>query len=425
MSRRGQISIDRIVALRSSVLPIYILIRQDGTVTTADEVSEDGNDFLTTRMFGDQIAFQSIHGDYLSAAGDQISTRRYCSANERFTVEKQDTQYAFRSRSGMYLSVSDRAPFVGLAPTAGDTEAFQLFSLMMCGVNVGKHLELLDRTGSVMIDNLIDSEDLDSLRASVLEAQGDGLGTSHEVRISSLAVRSGGFANLATHPLVMQLARRMLSPSLKLSDMESCRTDADFVRKELESTTWHVVHPYSTAEFPGVVEPRLNFTVTWFIDQLQKENSTWAFAKAPLIDGACLPQLPHLSAPEEVEAVARTAQPLLANRGSAWLSVGPFWMSNNVGAASFWKDYDAQTRYKHLSGQKMLSNGATGAPTFRSLAETQLRAEPREEMCPTVIQVTYVREYVTLRDQTPSLQALESFGEAGRQLKSLLALPPA
>eukprot|EP00971_Amphidinium_carterae_P029707 584678-Amphidinium_carterae.1 len=23
-----------------------------------------------------------------------------------------------------------------------------------------------------------------------------------------------------------------------------------------------------------------------------------------------------------------------------------------MGAASFWKDYDAQTRYKHLSGQK-------------------------------------------------------------------------
>merc|ERR1719446_1941208 len=119
MGRRGQIAIDRIVALRSSVLPIYVLIRPDGNVTAADEVSEDGNDFLTTQMFGDQIAFQSINGDYLSIEGGEICTRRYCSANERFTVEKQDTQYAFRSRSGKYLSVNDRAPFVALAEAAG------------------------------------------------------------------------------------------------------------------------------------------------------------------------------------------------------------------------------------------------------------------------------------------------------------------
>eukprot|EP00913_Durusdinium_trenchii_P010228 g9589.t1 len=88
MDMRGQIAIDRIVALRSSVLPIYVIIRSEG-VTTADEVSEDGNDFLTTRMFGDQIAFQSIRGDYLSTEGGEICTRRYCSTNERFTVEKQ------------------------------------------------------------------------------------------------------------------------------------------------------------------------------------------------------------------------------------------------------------------------------------------------------------------------------------------------
>merc|ERR1719401_1402131 len=47
-------------------------------------------------MWGDQISFQSILGDYLSVEGDQVSTRRYCSADERFTVEKRDTQYSIR-----------------------------------------------------------------------------------------------------------------------------------------------------------------------------------------------------------------------------------------------------------------------------------------------------------------------------------------
>ncbi|CAL1133384.1 unnamed protein product [Cladocopium goreaui] len=153
LGERGQISIDRIVALRSSVLPIYVIIRPGG-VTTADEVSEDGNDFLTTRMFGDQIAFQSIGGEYLSTEGGEICTRRYCSSNERFTVEKQDTQYAFRSCSGQYLSVSDRAPFVTLAAAPGETEAFQLFSLMMYGVNVGQQLEMLDRPGMAWVTEI-------------------------------------------------------------------------------------------------------------------------------------------------------------------------------------------------------------------------------------------------------------------------------
>eukprot|EP00933_Yihiella_yeosuensis_P057820 TRINITY_DN5790_c0_g1_i1.p1 TRINITY_DN5790_c0_g1~~TRINITY_DN5790_c0_g1_i1.p1 ORF type:complete len:419 (+),score=78.78 TRINITY_DN5790_c0_g1_i1:80-1336(+) len=416
MSRRGQISIDRIVALRSSVLPIYILIRKDGSVTTADEVSENGNDFLTTRLSGDQIAFQSIDGDYLSVEGGEICTRRYCSANERFTVEKQETQYAFRSRCGRYLGVSDREPFVRLAPSPGETEAFQLLSMIMNGVNVGKQLEVLDRTGTVMINDLLDRDQLVDLRNSVAEAQhASGItACHHETRVPGLESRSVGFAQLATHPLVMQLARRMLSPSLKLSSMEGCCVDADHVRKELEVTTWQVVHPYSGAEFPGVVDPRLNFTVTWFLDALDQGNSTWAYAKAPLADGSCLPQVPHLSSPEEVEAVARSATPLLATPGTVWLSIGPFWMSSNVGAASFWKDYDAQSRYKHMSGQKEQS--------FRALSDEQRSAPPREELCPTIIQANYLREFVAVQSQAPSLEALSGLGESGRQLQEILAL---
>merc|ERR1719162_58776 len=178
----------------------------------------------------------------------------------------------------------------------------------------------------------------------------------------------------------MQLVRRMVSPVLKLSDVESCRTDADFVRKELEATTWHVVHPYSSVEFPGAVDARLSFTVNWFLNDLDATNSTWAWVRPPLADGAHLPKLPQLSSPEEVEAIITDAKPLLGRRGSAWLYCGPVWMSNNVGAASFWKDYDAQTRYKHLSGQKDQS--------FRALTDAQKTslAQPKEEMNPTLVQ---------------------------------------
>lgn len=412
MSRRGQISIDRIVAARSAVLPFYVIIRPDGSVTAADEVSEDGNDFLTTRMFGDQIAFRSIHGDYLSAEGDQVTSRRYCSSNERFTVEKLGAQYAFRARSGKYLSMSDRAPFVLLAATAGETELFQLFSLLMGGINVGKQLEVLERSGSVMLDGLLDEERLSALKAAIAERGGaDAVSGSHETRVSGLAGLAPGFAELATDPLIMQLVRRSVSPAVKLSSMESCRTDADFVRKELETTTWHVVHPYSGAEYPGVADPRLTLTVTWFLDQLVPENCTWAWAKAPMSDGAYLPQLPHLASPEEVEAVAGTAQPLRASQGSVWLCLGPAWMSNDVGAASFWKDFDAQTRYKHLSGQKEQS--------FRALTDAQRSAPPREELCPMLVQAVYVRELVVLREQPPTTEALDNLGEAGRRLKRL------
>ena len=75
-----------------------------------------------------------------------------------------------------------------------------------------------------------------------------------------------------------------------------------------------------------------------------------------------------------------TLRPVLGTKGSAWFYLGPVWMSNNVGAASFWRDYDAQTRYKHLSGQKEVGE------SFRALTNTQRSLPPKEELCPTLVQ---------------------------------------
>eukprot|EP00927_Polykrikos_kofoidii_P042475 TRINITY_DN36449_c0_g1_i1.p1 TRINITY_DN36449_c0_g1~~TRINITY_DN36449_c0_g1_i1.p1 ORF type:complete len:423 (-),score=68.23 TRINITY_DN36449_c0_g1_i1:95-1363(-) len=420
MSRRGQISIDKIVAIRSSVLPLYMIVLPEGGVTAADEVSEDGNDFLTTRVQGDFISFQSIRGHYLSAEGDQVCTRRYCSANERFVVEKRDTQYGFRSRSGLYLSMSDREPFLVLCPSFGETEVFQLFSLMMCGVNVGNQLERLERHGHVVVEDLLDAEQLQDLRYGVADAAAAEPPTAgtHEVRVGGLATRTSAFAQLAAHPLVLQLVRRTMCSSVKFSDMESCRTDADFVRKELESTSWHVVHPYSAVEFPGIADARISFTATWFLDDMDASNSTWAWTEPPLTSGATFPKLPQLSSSEEVEAAVRDAKALSGRRGSAWFYLGPFWMSNNTGAASFWKDYDAQTRYKHLSGQKEQTS-------FRALTDAQRSSPPKDELCPTLIQATYIREYVTPRRPPPPLSSYAGLpGNCWQELAQLMSPTP-
>merc|ERR1719343_1126295 len=351
-------------------------------------------------MHGDQISFHSIGGIYLSTEGNQVCTRRYCSGDERFVVEKRDTQYAFRTRSGHYLSMSDREPFVTLAPTAGETEVFQLFSLMMHGVNVGNQLDILERKGSVMVENLLADDELQVLQQALTEASSAEPSPSapnHERRMAGLAGIEG-FRNLANHPLVLQLARRMISSSVQLSDVESCRTDADHVRKELELTSWHVVYPYSAVEYPGIADPRISFTATWFLDDLDSVNSTWAWTKPALMEGSHSPALPQLSSPEEIAAAVRSATQLVAKRGSAWLYLGPVWMSNNIGAASFWKDYDAQTRYKHLSGQKEQGS-------FRALTEAQRSQQPKEELCPTLLHATYIREYVAPRSHYASTEA--------------------
>eukprot|EP00971_Amphidinium_carterae_P006900 136173-Amphidinium_carterae.1 len=53
---------------------------------------------------------------------------------------------------------------------------------------------------------------------------------------------------------------KWVSSRIKLSSMESCRTDADYVRKELEATTWHVVHPYCDVEYPGIVDAKVSLS---------------------------------------------------------------------------------------------------------------------------------------------------------------------
>merc|ERR1719313_1360535 len=233
---------------------------------------------------------------------------------------------------------------------------------MMFGVNVGKQLELLEKHGHVTIGGLLDAEQLEELKSGT--GSGPMSKTEHEKILTGLVGQGPGFAQLATHPLVLQIVRRAISPACKLSSVLSCRTDADYVRKELEQTDWRVIHPYSAVEFPGIVDERISFTATWFLDDLDSDNSTWAWLRPPTTDGTHSPQLPQLSSREEIDTIVTAAKPLHASSGSVWLYVGPMWLSNNIGAASFWKDYDAQTRYKHFSGQKPQDG------SFRALADT-------------------------------------------------------
>jgi len=399
MSLHGPQAIDRVVVIRAQAVPLYVFIQSSGRVTSAEEVSETGNEFLTTRTHGNnQISFQSIDGHYLSAeGGDRVGTRRYCGEEQRFVVERVGTLYAFRSRSGKYLSVLEKDSRVALAAEAGESERFQLFPLMMNGLNVGRQLDMLEKKGFLQINGILDEQLVEKLQQVLAERGGTRVDGVHEIRSSRLATSSSDFAQLAVHPLVMQLVLRGLSPAARLSDMESCCTNADHVRKELEATTWHVVHPYSSVEFQGLADPKVSFTATWFLDELDESNSTWAWTSPPRHDdGPYLPKLPHLVSPEEVETTVKEATPLVAPSGSLWLFAGPMWMSNNVGAASFWRDYDAQTRYRHLSGQQ-------DATSFRALTDAQHGAPVKERLCPTLVQATYVREYVARQQAAAAL----------------------
>ena len=106
-----------------------------------------------------------------------------------------------------------------------------------------------------------------------------------------------------------------------------------------------------------------------------------------------------MSNAEEATEVIKNAQPLHGTKGSVWLYVGPRWISNTVGAAGFWKDYDAQTRYKYATGQ-------IGEGSFRALADATQNAPERVEMCPTVIEATYVREYITPAEDNDKRKSL-------------------
>merc|ERR1719375_2705197 len=330
-------------------------------------------------MVGNKISFRSYYGQYLSAGDETVSTTRYCSSNELFEIVMKDHQYAFKARNGKFLSMRESAPFVTLQAECAETELFQLFSLMMQNINVGQQLETLEKTGSVMIDALLDDEQVQKISDALAQFKDQpSSANGHEVTVTELLGKHTAFAELATHPIIMQIMKRTISPSAKISSLESCQTDADFVRKELEETTWNVVHPYKSLEFPGVVDGRMSLTAMCFLDELHEGYCTWAWVSPPSTTAG--PGLPALSSPEEVASAVKSAKPLLGRRGAVWLYLGPMWMSNNVGAASFWKEYDALTRYKHLSGQKPAGG------SFRSLTDDTQKAPPKPELCPTLIQ---------------------------------------
>merc|ERR1719281_430390 len=263
-------------------------------------------------MVGNKISFRSYYGHYLSAGdSDTVTTTRYCSSSELFDIVMKDHQYAFKARNGKFLSMRETAPFMTLQSECAETELFQLFSLMMQNINVGQQLETLEKTGSVMIDALLDEEQVNKICDALAQFKDQQTGTSgHEFMITELLGKHTAFAELATHPIIMQIMKRVISPSAKLSSLESCQTDADFVRKELEETTWSVVHPYKSLEFPGAVDGRMSLTAMWLIDELHEGNSTWAWVTPSPTDGKHLPRLPQLSSPEEVSATVKSAKPL-------------------------------------------------------------------------------------------------------------------
>merc|ERR1719388_63125 len=356
-------------------------------------------------MVGNKISFRSYHGHYLSAGDGEVTTARYCSTNELFEIVMKDHQYAFKAHNGKFLSMRESAPFVTLQAECAETELFQLFSLMMKNINVGQQLETLEKTGSVMIDALLDEEQVNKICDALAQFKEQQSVTSgHEVMVTELLGKHTAFAELATHPIIMQIMKRVISPSAKLSSLESCQTDADFVRKELEETTWSVVHPYKSLEFPGAVDGQMSLTAMWFLDELHEGNCTWAWVSPPKTSTG--PGLPALSSPEEVAGAVKSAKPLLGRRGAVWLYLGPMWMSNNVGAASFWQKYDALTRYKHLSGQKPADEGAGSKP----------------ELCPTLMQATYVREFVKPLEMSKAPTPMSDLSETAQ--KELLRLLP-
>jgi hypothetical protein len=412
MCRSGKISIDKIVTMRSSAIPLYVIIRQDGSIDAVDEVAEDAYDFLTTQMVGNKISFRSYHGHYLSAGDSEVTTTRYRSNNELFEIVMNNHQYAFKAGNGKFLSMRESAPFITLQPECNETEKFQLFSLMMQNINVGQQLEILEKTGSVMIDALLDEEQVQKICDALAQFKDASAQTGHEFTITELLGKHTAFAELATHPIIMQIMRRVISPSAKLSSLESCQTDADFVRKELEETTWNVVHPYKSLEFPGAVDGRMSLTAMWFLDELHEGNCTWSFVPPPSTSSG--PFLPTLSSPEEVAGVVKNAKPLLGRRGAVWLYLGPMWMSNNDQAASFWKDKDALERYKY----------ATGKRSFQAVADevAGAKAGTKPELCPTLMQATYVREYVVPQDMSTAPTPMSDLSETAQ--KELLKLLP-
>jgi hypothetical protein len=352
--------VDKIVAIRSAVLPVYVLLKGD-KITISDEVCAD--DFFTTEMRGDdRIAFRSYSGRYISAQGGDVCSVPYCGDKEVFTIRSKDYQYAFEAHDGRFFSVSEKEPFVRLNQSCEETELFQCFSLMIGDYNVGKLLQRLEEDQMVKIPNLLSVEELRELR-DVVKSQGKRDPMKHELVQHNLITKHPAFAKLVTrHQVVTQIVRRMISPNAMLSHLKSVTTDPYHVRKEVEHTMWSVTYPFSqTCMHHTQSADSLNLNCMVFLDDFNTTTSSWAYRSVDKFGRA---PLPGLCDPEVAAAYTSAAKPVTAVAGSAWLYMGPVWLTNTAGAASFWKEHDALTRYKHVSGQnpiKALTNGGDDA----------------------------------------------------------------
>merc|ERR1712134_48666 len=98
--------------------------------------------------------------------------------------------------------------------------------------------------------------------------------------------------------------------------------------------------------------------------------------------------------------------------------LGPYVDVEQCWCSLFWKEYDALTRYKHLSGQKP-------AGSFRTVTNEVAGKAPMDskpELCPTLLQATYVREYVVPQDISKAPTPMSDLSETAQ--KELLRLLP-
>lgn len=336
------LDIDAVVTVRSSILPLYIAIA-DGEPVVKEQVTQ--RDFLTTYVEGNSVALRSFAGDFLSAppGARSVTTSRFRGASERFTVEMTQYQYSLRAPDGRFLTISEKDNTVELVDTLDDTGLFQLFSLMVDGLNVGKHLSELRTRAMVSIPNLLDPARVQQLKARVLDAEQAAIAAEksvaqvHDRTVGDLLTLCPELLALATHPIVLQLLRRQLSPRLAWSALRLVTTDPRSVRMDLETPTWRVPHPFAECAWPPSTE-QLNARVVFFLDDLDADSSTWAYLPPQ-------PGLPH-SSPAPSEGTR-----LQAAAGSCWVFLGPWWTTNSAGAGSFWKQEDAMARYKYQQGR--------------------------------------------------------------------------
>merc|ERR1719240_420459 len=150
-------------------------------------------------MVGNKISFRSYHGHYLSAGDSEVTTTRYRSNNELFEIVMNNHQYAFKASNGKFLSMRESFPFVTLQSECAETELFQLFSLMMQNINVGQQLETLEKTGSVMIDALLDDEQVKKVCDALAQFKDQQGMSGHEGTVTELLAKHTAFAELATH----------------------------------------------------------------------------------------------------------------------------------------------------------------------------------------------------------------------------------